>query len=377
MKESEQIYHDLRKHLDNQAVGFPATKSGAEIRILKRLFTPEEAEMAMHLTYRPCSLGDFYSKVKPEGMTLSDAEQILEGMRSKGAIGHINKENKRYYLLIPFVVGSYEFQLGRLTREFIDDVTEYMNDRNFGLALLGTKISQMRTIPVQQSITVEHRVTSYDNVRELIAQTEGPIAINECICRQLAEMNGKPCQTTTRRETCMCFDEWAEFGISEGVSRKISKEEALEIMRQSEEEGLVLQPSNDKKVEFICACCGCCCGMLSMQKMLPKPVDFWATNFYSVIDAEKCNGCGTCVARCQVNAVKVNGKTGIAVIDLDRCIGCGNCVITCPSEAISLVKKEKETVPPDDVESLYKTLAENKLGTLGKIKLISRMVLKK
>jgi Fe-S-cluster-containing hydrogenase component 2 len=70
-------------------------------------------------------------------------------------------------------------------------------------------------------------------------------------------------------------------------------------------------------------------------------------------------------------------KTGVAVINLDRCIGCGNCVITCPSEAINLVKKEKETVPPDDAESLYQTLAENKPGTLAKMKLIGRMVLKK
>lgn len=377
MKESEQIYHDLRKHLDKQAVGFPATKSGAEIRILKRLFTPEEARLAMRLTYRPCSAQEFYENVKPEGMTLADLEKTLEGMRDKGAIGRVKKENKYHYYTWSLVIGMYEMQLGKLTPEFINDVAEYFNDRNFGLSLLSTKLPQMRTIPVGKSITVEHHVTSYDNVREIINETEGPIAINECICRQVAAMNGKPCQKTSRHETCMCFGEWAEYGIEEGISRSISKEEALDIMRQAEEEGLVLQPSNNQKVEFICACCGCCCGMLSMHKIIPKPVDFWAANFYALVDAEKCNTCGTCVERCQVNAVGINEKTGVSSVNLDRCIGCGNCVITCPSEAITLAKKEKETVPPDDAESLYRTIAENKLSALGKVKLISRMVLKR
>jgi electron transport complex protein RnfB len=140
---------------------------------------------------------------------------------------------------------------------------------------------------------------------------------------------------------------------------------------------LVLQPSNDQKVEFICACCGCCCGMLGMQKTLPKPVDFWATNYYAAVDPENCTGCRTCVERCQVNAVRIDEKAGVAKINLDRCIGCGNCVATCPSGALSLVKKKKETIPPQDMESLYKTIAESKPGALGKIKLMGRIALKR
>jgi Na+-translocating ferredoxin:NAD+ oxidoreductase subunit B len=132
-----------------------------------------------------------------------------------------------------------------------------------------------------------------------------------------------------------------------------------------------------QKIEFICACCGCCCGMLSMQKSLPKPVDFWATNYYAAVNTESCTGCGKCVERCQVNAVRIDEKAEISIINLARCIGCGNCIASCPSGALSLNKKEKETIPPQDMERLYKTIADNKPGTLGKIKLITRMVLKK
>ena len=377
MKEADSVYRDLQRHLDNQAVGFPATKSGAEIRILKRIFDPEEAKLAMRLSYQPHSLQEIFDTIKPGDRPLADVEKMLDRMVEKGGIGRSQKENTRYYYNIPFVVGMYEWQLGKLTPEFLADIDQYFTSRDFGLALLSTKLPQMRTIPVEQSIHVDHHVTTYDNLREIISGSDGPIGINECICRQRAGIKGKPCRQTSRLETCMVFGEWAEEAIKAGISRRISPAEALEIARQNEAEGLVLQPSNDQKVEFLCACCGCCCGMLSLQKMLPKPVDFWATNFYATVNTESCSGCGTCVERCLVNAAVLDEKAGVSRINLDRCIGCGNCVPTCPSGALGLTKKEKQTVPPEDSESLYRTIGDNKLGTSGKLRLIARLVLKK
>jgi uncharacterized Fe-S center protein len=175
----------------------------------------------------------------------------------------------------------------------------------------------------------------------------------------------------------MALGDMAKNSIKSGAGRAINKQEALEIARLNEADGLVFQPSNTQKVDFVCACCGCCCGMLRMQKMLPKPVDFWATNYYASVDAETCTGCGTCVDRCQVNAVNIDGKLGVSSIDLNRCIGCGNCVVTCPTGAMSLLKKEKEIVPPQDSESLYDVIMANKKGTLGKIKLAAKLMLKK
>ena len=377
MNESDKIYRNLQKHLDRQAVSFPATKSGAEIRILKRLFNPEEAKLAMSLSYRPCSIQEIYDNVRPPGMSPADLQKMLDGMVAKRAIGRKLKENTRYYFVVPFVLGIYELQVGKLTPDLVADVDQYFGDQNFGLALLSTKLPQMRTIPIEKSIQADHHITTYDDVREIINGSEGLIGINECICRQKKSLKGQSCHKTSRLETCMVLGDWARLFIENRMSRSISKAEALEIMRQNEAEGLVLQPSNDQKVEFICACCGCCCGMLGMQKMLPKPVNFWATNYYAAVKSENCTSCGTCVERCQVNAARIDEKAGVAKINLDRCIGCGNCVATCPSGALSLVKKKKETVPPQDMESLYKTIAENKPGTLGKIKLIGRIALKR
>jgi electron transport complex protein RnfB len=212
---------------------------------------------------------------------------------------------------------------------------------------------------VQKSITAEHHVTTYDHIRDIIQQTEGSIVVAPCMCREGARRRGKPCQKTSRQETCMSFGDWAAHFARLGA-RQISKSEALEIMRLNEADGLVLQPTNYQKVDFVCSCCGCCCGVLGIQKMLPKPALTWAHNFHAAVDSRICTGCATCPERCQIAAVKVDAQSGVAVVDLDRCIGCGNCVATCPSGAMSLVKIDREVAPLPDRTALYRTLAEGR-----------------
>jgi electron transport complex protein RnfB len=373
-KVEEQVYRNLQKHLDGKTLGFPATKSGTEIKLLKHIFTPEEARLATYLSYKPLTAGQINETAGVMRLSLEDMEKMLDVMVKNGNIGRLEKEGTNYYYNLPLVVGMYEGQLDRLTQEFIEDFNEYTATNTFGLSFLGSKLPQMRTIPVGESITAKHNVTSYDHVTELINTTEGPIGIMECICRKNKSIMGEPCKQTSRLETCMTLGDWAKNFIMSGAAREISRGEALDIIRQNVAEGLVLQPSNSQKIEFICSCCGCCCGMLGVQKMLPKPVEFWAANYHSEVNPETCTGCATCVDICQVGAVSIDKSAGVARINLNRCIGCGNCVINCPSEAISLIKNEKETVPPGNIESLFEINAVDKKGMLGKIKLITKLV---
>jgi ferredoxin len=377
MGQKERIYRDLQQHLDKQAVGYPATKSGAEIRILKRFFNPEEAQLALRLSYKPTPVDHIYESVQSSGISFNAMASMLEGMVKNGVIGHkLNKEGARCFFTLPFVVGMFEGQLKSLTPEFLADVEKYTTDKSFGLAFLSTELPQMRTIPVGKSISVEHHVTTYDHLVNIINKTEGPFAIHECMCRKLAALKGNPCKKTSRLETCLGIGDIAKNSIAMGMGRAISKEEALEITRQNEADGLVLQPSNTQKVNFVCACCGCCCGMLRMQKMLPRPVDFWATNLYASVDNETCKGCGKCVKRCQLNAVNVDERLGISIVNLDRCIGCGNCVVSCKPGAMSLLAKKKHTVPPESSEDLYNIIMANKKGTFGKLKLVAKLMFK-
>jgi MinD superfamily P-loop ATPase len=116
--------------------------------------------------------------------------------------------------------------------------------------------------------------------------------------------------------------------------------------------------------------------MLSIQKALPHPVDFWASTYHAEVSPAVCSQCGTCVSRCQVGAVALADRGGGAKIDPSRCIGCGLCVPTCPSEAIRLTKKDAEPVPPANTAELYDEIMANKKGGLGQLKMLVKVALK-
>jgi electron transport complex protein RnfB len=363
MYEAEKVYRELQEHLDRQAICYPATKSGVEIRILKRLFTPMEARLAIYLSYKPRSMQQIYETVKESGISLSNMENMLDGMIKKNVIRLIERDGKRYFCNLPFIMGMWEAHVYNLTPEFLAEFDEYTSDLAFGLEYLNRGFSQMRTIPVEKSLPIDRHVTTYDYIREIINETDGPFVSFECVCRKVAAMKGKPCQKTSRLEVCMVLGDWAKNYIKSGTGREISKAEALERIRQNEADGLVLQVSNTRKVEFVCGCCSCCCAMLGAHKMLPKPIDFWLTNYYAAINTEDCNACGACVDRCQVNAVSIDESLGIAAINLDRCIGCGVCISSCEPKAIHLIQKEKEMVPPVDIEGLHDSIMAKRRGS--------------
>jgi Na+-translocating ferredoxin:NAD+ oxidoreductase subunit B len=377
MSKTDEVYRTLQKHLDQQPVGYPATRSGAELRLLERMFTPEEARLALKLSYKARSAEEIFLEMNISGMPFEEMKTLLDAMAKKLVIGQIDKEGSRCFFLIPLIVGMYEGQLNRLTPEFLSDFDAYVSDKTFGISFLATELPQMRTIPVGKSITPKHPVATYDQIEHLLSASGGPFVINACICRQAAVMKGKVCHKTKREETCLAIGDVAKRCISAGLGREIGKEEALSISRENEADGLVLQPSNARNAEFICACCGCCCGMLKVHKMLPRPLDYWASNFHASVDADACSGCGTCIERCEVDAVTVDNPDGVATVNSNRCIGCGNCVSTCPSEAIRLMKKEKEVAPPSSAEELYDIIMANKKGAFAKMKLAARLMRKK
>jgi ferredoxin len=157
----------------------------------------------------------------------------------------------------------------------------------------------------------------------------------------------------------MVFGDLARLVIDESQGREISKEKALDVLRKNEEEGLVLQGENAKRPGFICSCCGCCCGILSTLKEFPNVAQFLNPRYHAQIDPELCVGCGTCIDRCQLNAIKARKE--ISKVNIKRCIGCGNCVAVCPEEAITLIKKEKVPELPEDEDDMFEKIFEAKM----------------
>ena len=375
VKKEDRPYIMLQRHLDRQAVGFPATRSGAEIRILKHIFSPGEAEIATCLTYKPEPIETVFARSKNILASPAELAEALDRIEKKGGIETRIIDGKKHYYNLPLVVGMYELQSGRLTPEFMSDFDQYTRNIKFGLEYLATERPQLRTIPVGRSIRPTNHVSTFDQVAELLQQAHPPFAVIECLCRRKKEMEGKRCKITARKETCLGMGQTAAAILAVRGGLEITREEAVALIEQNQKEGLVLQPSNTKRPEFICSCCGCCCGVLSIHKMVPKPLDFWAANFHAAVDQTLCDGCGACEKRCQVGAVRAEAKKQPAKVRLDLCIGCGLCVAACPKKAMSLKENRVETVPPETRDELYDIIMAGKKGRLAKLKLLGRITL--
>ena len=354
-KKNDDVYRELQKHLDNMPVGLPATESGLEIKLLKQLFTPEQAQIALKLKFVGDPLKKIYRKLKKSGFSLEELEKKLDEMYFKGVVHRAvvkkGESEIKYYASAPFVVGMYEFQLDQLTPEFFKISDQYLTETYVPEEYNKSGIPQMRVVPLDQTVSHEQSITNYDDIKQIIENIGEPIAVMDCICRKGSDLIGEPCKKTDLRETCLTFRMGAKMFLEKGIAREITKEEAFKILEEAKEDGLVLQPGNSQRPINICICCGCCCGLLKSQKMLPGLSQLFATNFYAEADPELCVGCGTCEDRCNLGAVNI--EDNIALVDRERCVGCGVCVPTCTSGAMKLFKKEEITRPPKNTFSTY------------------------
>ena len=352
----EEVYINLREHLDKYPIGFPASETGADVRILKHLFDPEEAVIATFLTDKYEPLDKIHSKSTMD-ISLSELKERLDKMVSKGAIHYKLINGEKNYANAYLVIGMYEYQVQRLNPEFLEAMSEYAGNE-FGIELFGTKISQFRTIPVEKSVTPEHNLPTYEELETVLNNSNGPFVQIECICRKAHQLGGETCKVTSRLETCFGMGPMATMYINEGWGREVTRQEALELLRKNQEDGLVFQAENIKDPNFICSCCGCCCGVLTNLKEFPKTVDFFSTNYFAEIDEVMCVGCGTCIDVCQIEAIKM--KNEISKVNKRRCIGCGNCIAVCPEEAIKLIKKDKIEIPANNQDELFSKILAKK-----------------
>ncbi len=346
---SEDLYTKLREYMDNLPGGYPATDTGVEIRILKKLFTPEDAELVMKLEQKAEEASAIGARI---GMDAATAAERLEDMAKRGLIFRIREGDTVQYRPISFLVGIYEFQLNRLDLEFVKMWEEYVP--HLGLSFAPLENKQLRIAPVDSSIQDLPSVATYNRIRESVKEQE-LIAMMPCICRRKEGMLGNPCERP--EDLCFSFGQFGQYVLDNEMGKRISTEEALKLLDLAEESALVLSPANTQELSFICCCCGCCCGSLKRLKQLPNPADFCRSYYLASIDPDSCTACGDCMERCQVDAIK---EGDVMEVDPARCIGCGLCVSTCPTEAIELVATEDPKTPPKDFDDLLHKLAQER-----------------
>ncbi len=369
---TENVYRRLQEHIDKMPVAYPATESGVELRLLEHLFTPEEAEMALHLSAIPEPVDKIHRRAKKAGIGRDELEAGLRRLAKKGAILKRELRGKPAYSKAMLAIGMFEFQAGRIKKEYHADFRQYM-DEGFAEAIFEPETSQMRTIPINEEVLPERRVGTYDGAKALVMNSKGPFAVIPCVCRDGMDLEGESCQQTDIRETCLVMGGFAKETVASGVGRELSREEMVGMLDRANEVGMVLQPQNTQDPHFICCCCGCCCAILKTVKKLPRPAEYFDANYYAQVEGELCTECRNCADRCEMEAITHNG--GPSSVDLTRCIGCGLCVSTCPEGAIQLFEKEGSKTPPETQDALYLQILKERVGPLGTAKLAAKKVL--
>lgn len=346
------VYQKLAEHLDRLPAGYPATDSGVELRILKRLFTPREAEVAAGLSMILESPEVIADRLNGD---VNEISGLLDQMSHKGLIFRTTKKGETKYGASQFVVGIWEYHVNDLDEELIRDFNEYVPylvNRQFS----NQKTQQLRVIPISKSIQAEMEVMSYDVAEEIIKQ-QSKIVVAPCICRREHKMVGKGCDGLM--EACLIFGSGAYYYEENRLGRVIDQNEALEILGKGLDAGLVLQPGNAQKPSNICMCCGCCCQILKNLKQMDRPAAIVSANYYAKVDDQECTACGVCEERCHMDAISVEET---AQVDRDRCIGCGLCVPTCDYDAMQLMEKKptEKTTPPSSTIRTYLNIARER-----------------
>jgi Pyruvate/2-oxoacid:ferredoxin oxidoreductase delta subunit len=351
---TEDVFHKLQAQLNRYMIGFPLTESGIEIKILKNMFTEEEAAMFTTLTAEletPPSISERLDA------PVEDVAARLEDMALKGLIYRVRHDDQVKYSAVPFMHGLVEFQIKRISKDSLKMLGQYFREK-YKTVMCESEGLFIRTIPVHQSLDNTHPVAAYDDACQILRDQE-LIVITDCACKRNKARFDRDCGRPI--EVCFMFGPMGQYYIDNGLGHEIDLEEALQIQAKANEAGLVTQPATAQNPFTMCNCCSDCCGVLSSIHSHPRPAELVLSNYQASVDRGKCTGCETCIGRCQMSAAKMK-EAHFSTIDLDRCIGCGLCVTTCPEKAIQLLSKpeNKRYQPPVRTTDQMRSLARKR-----------------
>jgi len=351
------------------------------VGIIKEVIEDNEEELDLIWAFRDKSSQTLEELVTSSGLPEDKIDQLANSLAKKGLVfNQPSSAGIMVYRILPLMtIGLMEYRFmselkgdekeKRLAQLFQDLIT-YMRDQvqqNYDsfVPLLRQMPPIDRTVPMRQTedgkpirvIPLQRKVDTptevilaSQSIEEIIDKFD-EIAVGHCFCRQRRSVLGQPCSLGAPTETCFTFGKSARHTVAQGFARMVSKEEALQIMREAEEAGLVhkaFHPNSkiSRPETSICNCCKDCCDTLRLWRDGAFPL-VNATNYLSMIDQEMCVGCGECVDRCPTDAIMLNDE-GKAERNEDACFGCGVCARFCPEGAISLAEGPRKVfiLPP-------------------------------
>ncbi len=317
------------------------TKGSAFIPDLFRMIASEDEARILLAT--PGTAAELAEKL---GCSAEDMEGKLDLLYRKGLMFKADKPQGTLYrmcrditqfhdatILWDGVTPEYLELWGRQTREELPD---YIN-----MVSMVIPKPLTRVVPVNQPVEARQSILAFEDVEQMVKDA-GRLAVVDCTCRKVDGKCGKPL------EVCLQLGKAADYTIDRGSGREVSMDEAMDIIRASEEAGLIHVAMNKAYgSHIICNCCEDCCVAFSLPIEATKIVD--PSRFLAVVDEEACSGCGDCVDRCFFDAVSLEERDGeeVSVITAEKCMGCGLCQVACPEDAISVKAVREESFIPN------------------------------
>ena len=270
---------------------------------------------------------------------IREAGELLRGMARKGLVRAKRKDRQLVFGLMPFIVGFYEEQLPKMDKELAGLVEAYLQEAHD--AFYGTGPSVHRIVPVEQAILFELEIFPHERAVQLVEESKS-WGVRDCICRVQQRLVGKGCHHDI--ENCLMIAPMENAFSRSEITRAITKNDALQILQESEKAGLVTNTANHREgIYYLCNCCSCCCGVLRGLTEFGLPTAVAKSDFRVVQNKELCLDCGACEERCQFGALSM--REGSCELKEERCMGCGLCVSVCPAEALVLERRPSGEVP--------------------------------
>jgi ferredoxin len=360
----------LQERLDRNVTGAPV--SAAMMRVLRLLFTPDEAHIARRLP----QLISLPKLAKNLDVDPEELGERITSMAERGLVLDFERKGIRYVVPTPVVIGFFEFTFMRPRPEApMEDYAEafeaLFDEGDFvrtifaGSTQIGRSFVREEVLPVGET-----EILDWERATQVVRTAEA-VAVSLCPCRTEAQVRGEGCDAPTR--TCLTFGITARVLVRAGIAEPIGNEEAMEILEGAKEAGLAQTGDNVRdEVSYLCNCCGCCCGMMRSIKRFSIYDGIVPSNWMATIDHGKCRGCATCAKACPAEAITVVPSEGRglrknwALVDPARCLGCGVCGDVCRWDAHGMeARDDRPFVPADTMERVaIMAIERGKLGDL-------------
>jgi len=365
----EREYRLLQERLDRNVTGAP--DSPAMRRILRLLFTPEDAHVVRQLP-QIIELLDLAEKLDAD---LVELDEHVTSMAQRGLILDFDRRGRRYVMAAPVVIGFFEFtfmreRLDAPMEEFAEAFEDVFDEESFARSVFAASTQIGRSFVREEVVPAGVEILDWERATAAVRSAE-TVTVSRCPCRTDAGLRGEGCKAPVR--TCLTFGPAARMLAKAGIAETITNDEAMDILEAAKAAGLAQTGDNVREdVSYLCNCCGCCCGMMRAVKQYHIYDGIVPSNWIATTDHSLCRGCTKCAKACPADVIDIvptNGqglRRNWAVVDPDRCLGCGVCGEVCRSDARAMEPREdRPYIPADTMERVaLMAIERGKLGDL-------------